>query len=88
MNAPNPEIGKSIAAAGFLTNYHDLGVEKVGDGGTALLIHGSGPGVSAWAKLAPGAAVLARQMRVIAPDMVGFGFSERPPASATTWIPG
>ena len=40
----NPEIGKSILANGIATNYHD-----VGRGAPVLLIHGSGPGVSAWA---------------------------------------
>jgi 2-hydroxymuconate-semialdehyde hydrolase len=80
MNAPNPEIAKSISAAGFQTNYHDTGVPaaKVGSGGTALLIHGSGPGVSAYANWRLVMPELAKQMRVIAPDMIGFGYSERP----------
>ena len=40
----NPEIGKSIDAGGVKTNYHDLG-----EGRPVILIHGSGPGVTAWA---------------------------------------
>jgi 2-hydroxymuconate-semialdehyde hydrolase len=40
----NPEIGQSIVTGGFRTNVHD-----VGSGAPVLLIHGSGPGVSAWA---------------------------------------
>lgn len=71
MNA-NPEIGRSIKANGIETNYHD-----VGEGFPVLMIHGSGPGVSAWANwrlVMPG---LAEQRRVIAPDMAGFGYSER-----------
>ena len=39
----NPEIGKSINAGGINTNYHDLG-----EGYPTVLIHGSGPGVSAF----------------------------------------
>ncbi len=73
MDNVSPEIASSIVAAGIRTNYHDLG-----SGHPLLLIHGSGPGVSAWANwrlVMPG---LARQARVIAPDMVGFGFTERP----------
>ena len=73
MDKASPEIASSIVAAGIRTNYHD-----VGSGHPLLLIHGSGPGVSAWANwrlVMPG---LARQARVIAPDMVGFGFTERP----------
>ena len=69
----NPEIARSIVAAGVRTNYHD-----VGDGYPVLLIHGSGPGVSAWANWRLLLPELSRQARVIAPDMAGFGFSERP----------
>lgn len=70
----NPEIGQSITAAGIRTNYHDSG----GAGAPVLLIHGSGPGVSAWANWRLVMPALAQQARVIAPDMVGFGYSERP----------
>ena len=71
---PNPEIGQSITAAGIRTNYHDSG----GAGAPVLLIHGSGPGVSAWANWRLVMPALAQQARVIAPDMVGFGYTERP----------
>lgn len=70
----NPEIGRSVNAAGITTNLHD-----VGQGPPLLLIHGSGPGVSAWANWRLSIPVLAQRARVLAPDMVGFGFSERPP---------
>ncbi len=71
--APNPELARTIAAAGIRTNYHD-----VGQGDPVLLIHGSGPGVSAWANWRLVMPQLAQQRRVIAPDMAGFGYSERP----------
>jgi 2-hydroxymuconate-semialdehyde hydrolase len=54
-----------------------------------LLIHGSGPGVSAWANWRLVMPALARQRRVIAPDMVGFGYSDRPAGiaySMDTWV--
>ncbi|WP_068636205.1 alpha/beta fold hydrolase [Thauera butanivorans] len=73
MSATSPEIADSIVAAGIRTNYHDLG-----SGHPLLMIHGSGPGVSAWANWRLVMPELARQARVIAPDMVGFGFTERP----------
>lgn len=73
MNTGNPEIGLSIRAAGLKTNYHDRG-----KGAPLLLIHGSGPGVSAWANWRLVLPVLAEHRRVLAPDMVGFGFTERP----------
>ena len=85
---PNPEIGQSILANGIRTNYHDLG-----RGAPVLLIHGSGPGVSAWANWRLLLPVLAQTRRVIAPDMRGFGYTERPvnPADASaytmaTWV--
>jgi 2-hydroxymuconate-semialdehyde hydrolase len=69
----NPEIGKTIKAAGFDTNYHDEG-----KGAPIMLLHGSGPGVSAWANWRLTIPDLAKQYRVLAPDLLGFGFTERP----------
>lgn len=70
----NPELGLGIEAAGLLTNYHDRG-----EGFPAVLIHGSGPGVSAWANWRLNLPALAERCWVIAPDMAGFGFTERKP---------
>ena len=69
----NPEIGKTVLAGGIQTNYHD-----VGDGPPVLLIHGSGPGVTGWANWRLTIPALATRFRVLAPDMVGFGYTERP----------
>jgi 2-hydroxymuconate-semialdehyde hydrolase len=80
----NPEIGRSVTAAGIRTNLHD-----VGQGSPILMIHGSGPGVSAWANWRLSIPVLAQRARVIAPDMVGFGFSDRPAGQRYTmdaWV--
>lgn len=66
-----PEIGKSLIVDGNATNYHD-----VGEGAPILLIHGSGPGVTAWANWRLNLPELAREFRVIAPDMFGFGYSD------------
>lgn len=75
MNAPaqSLEIGREILAAGYRTNLHDQG-----QGFPLLLIHGSGPGVTAWANWRGIIPQLAQTRRVIAPDMLGFGYSERP----------
>lgn len=72
----NPEIGSSIVAAGIRTNYHDLNGRAPGV--PLLLIHGSGPGVSAYANWRLVMPNFAEARRVIAPDMVGFGFTDRP----------
>ncbi|OEZ29108.1 alpha/beta fold hydrolase [Variovorax boronicumulans] len=73
----NPEIANSIRTGAFHTNVHDLG-----EGAPVLFIHGSGPGVSAWANWRLVLPVLAQTRRVIAPDMAGFGFTERVPGAA------
>ena len=72
-----PEIGRSILAAGIRTNLHDAG-EGTAGASTVLLIHGSGPGVTAWANWRLTIPELAKRSRVLAPDLVGFGFTERP----------
>jgi 2-hydroxymuconate-semialdehyde hydrolase len=80
----NPEIGRRVRTGAFETNVHDVGA-----GNPVLFIHGSGPGVSAWANWRLVLPVLSRQRRVIAPDMVGFGFSDRPAHIAytmDTWV--
>ena len=69
----NPEIGKSILANGIQTNYHEHG-----QGEPVLLIHGSGPGVTGWANWRLTIPALAENFQVIAPDIVGFGYTERP----------
>src|SRR5699024_2023464 len=74
----NPEIGRSIQTGPLATNYHDTGPapEPVdGEGGTVLLLHGSGPGVSAWANWRNQLPPFARHHRVVAPDLAGFGFT-------------
>lgn len=73
MQKTRDEISKSVKTGDFMTNYHDYG-----EGFPVLLIHGSGPGVSAWANWRLVAPVLSNKRRVIAPDMVGFGYTERP----------
>ncbi len=57
-------------------------VLELGDGEPVVLLHGSGPGVSAYANWRLTIPALARWRRVIAPDLLGFGRTEtnRPPA--------
>lgn len=69
----NDEIGFRVRTGDFETNYHDEG-----QGEPVMLIHGSGPGVTAWANWRLVIPELASQFRVVAPDMVGFGYTERP----------
>ena len=77
MTTANPEIANRVRTGAFASNVHDLGSSAAGQP-PALFIHGSGPGVSAWANWRLVLPKMAQQRRVIAPDMRGFGYSERP----------
>jgi pimeloyl-ACP methyl ester carboxylesterase len=77
MTDDNPEVGGTVTAAGLATNYIEAGA-----GEPVVLIHGSGPGVTAWANwrlVLPG---LADRFRAVAPDIAGFGYTERRPDTA------
>lgn len=67
------ECGKRITAAGLDTNYLEMG-----SGEPVFLIHGSGPGVSAYANWHRTLPALASDFHVFAPDMIGFGRSAFP----------
>lgn len=80
----NPEIARSVRTGEVTTNYHDLG-----EGPPVLLLHGSGPGVSAWANWRLPMPYLTEHHRVLAPDLAGFGYSEIPDGwqfSTQTWL--
>jgi 2-hydroxymuconate-semialdehyde hydrolase len=84
MTSGNPEIGVRIDCGGLGVNVHDQG-----SGRPVVLIHGSGPGVSAWANWRLVIPSLAKEFRVIAPDMAGFGYTDRPAGftySKAAWI--
>jgi len=62
-----------IDAGGLRTHFIEAGA-----GATVVLIHGSGPGVSAYANWRFLIPVLAERFHVLAPDVLGFGKSARP----------
>ncbi|MDP3173339.1 MAG: alpha/beta hydrolase [Phenylobacterium sp.] len=69
MSAPLDDLaaGRTIDIGGVATHYHDAG-----EGPPLLLIHGSGPGVSAWANWRLVMPILAKSFRVLAYDQLGF----------------
>jgi 2-hydroxymuconate-semialdehyde hydrolase len=82
--APSPEIANRIQLGDCTLNYHDQG-----EGEVILLIHGSGPGVTAWANWRGVIPTLSQQARIIAPDMLGFGYSSCPAEwklDPATWV--
>ena len=71
-----PEIGNSIKTGNFTTNYLEVGENN---GGTPLIfIHGSGPGVSAYANWRLVLPEVGKENHAYALDMVGFGYSDKP----------
>lgn len=67
-------LGTRIDVAGTPTYIIDTGEPTGGaDGPPVLLLHGSGPGVSALANWRLVIPELARTRRVVAPDQLGFG---------------
>lgn len=62
-----------VDAGGVKTNYLEAG-----DGPPVVLVHGSGPGVTAYANWRLTIPALATRLHVYAPDMAGFGFSDKP----------
>lgn len=63
---------RSVVLNGAKTHYHEAG-----DGPAVILLHGSGPGVSAWANWNKTFAGLQDRFHLVAPDLVGFGRTER-----------
>jgi 2-hydroxymuconate-semialdehyde hydrolase len=60
-------ISRTLDVIGVDTYFHDAG-----DGSPLLLLHGSGPGVSAWSNWRPIYPAFSERFRVIAPDQIGF----------------
>jgi 2-hydroxymuconate-semialdehyde hydrolase len=84
MSQARPEIASSVQTGAFKTNYHDRG-----NGFPVVFLHGSGPGVTAWANWNKVFPHLEKEFRCIAPDMAGFGFTEReknPVYSMNNWV--
>jgi 2-hydroxymuconate-semialdehyde hydrolase len=63
----------TIDAGGIQTSYLEAGA-----GDPVVMLHGSGPGVSAMANWQHNTGALSQRFHVLAPDIVGFGATERP----------
>ena len=64
---------RTIDAGGIQTSYLEAG-----GGEPVVMLHGSGPGVSAMANWQHSIGALSQRFRVLAPDIVGFGATQRP----------
>lgn len=74
LTAQDLETGRHIDVGGIRTHLHEAG-----DGPPLLLLHGSGPGVSAWANWRLVLADFAERFHVVAPDQIGFGGTDSRP---------
>jgi 4,5:9,10-diseco-3-hydroxy-5,9,17-trioxoandrosta-1(10),2-diene-4-oate hydrolase len=60
---------------GLRLHYHEAGAEHPD---TVVLLHGGGPGASAWSNFGRTIGVFAKSFRTIAVDQPGFGRSDKP----------
>jgi 4,5:9,10-diseco-3-hydroxy-5,9,17-trioxoandrosta-1(10),2-diene-4-oate hydrolase len=63
-------------AAGVKLHYHEAGSDVAGT--PVVLLHGGGPGVSAWSNFGRNVPVFASKFRTLAVDQAGFGKSDKP----------
>lgn len=84
--ASGPETLRTVDVAGVATGYHEAGTapDASGSDRAVLLLHGSGPGVSAWANWRGVMSRLAAGRRVVAPDLLGFGATRAPASQSWT----
>lgn len=70
----------------------EFAYHEAGEGEPLILLHGSGPGVSAWANYRYNLPVFAERFRIVAPDLPGFGGTQLPAldeiysVAAARWI--
>jgi magnesium chelatase accessory protein len=78
-NWPNREASTFVEAAGL--RWH---LQRMGEGPSLLLIHGTGAATHSWRGLMP---ILAQHFAVIALDLPGHGFTQSPPPQRLS-LPG
>lgn len=76
---PNRSASVFVEAAGI--RWH---VQRMGEGPSLLLIHGTGAATHSWRELLP---LLAEHFSVVAPDLPGHGFTQSPPSHRLS-LPG
>jgi 4,5:9,10-diseco-3-hydroxy-5,9,17-trioxoandrosta-1(10),2-diene-4-oate hydrolase len=68
-------------AAGMRLHYHEAGPADGADEVPVVLLHGGGPGASAWSNFGRNLPVFAGQFRTLLIDQPGFGRSDKPPVT-------
>ena len=62
---------------GYTIRYLDYGPDGKADSKILILLHGLGASAERWSRVIP---ILSRYYRVIIPDIIGFGYSDKPAA--------
>jgi 4,5:9,10-diseco-3-hydroxy-5,9,17-trioxoandrosta-1(10),2-diene-4-oate hydrolase len=71
---------RSAKALDITLSYHEAGEPTAVGGGLPLvMLHGGGPGASAWSNFAPALPRFAPNFRTLLVDQPGFGGSDKPP---------
>jgi 4,5:9,10-diseco-3-hydroxy-5,9,17-trioxoandrosta-1(10),2-diene-4-oate hydrolase len=72
---------------GLPVHYHEAGAipaevgDEPGDAGTVVLLHGGGPGASAWSNFGRNLPVVAERFRAVMMDLPGYGKTAARPAT-------
>src|SRR5919198_2048133 len=69
---PGSDNGNHADVGGFRLHYHEAG-----DGPAVVMLHGGGPGASAWSNFGPNLPVFAERFRTLLVDQPGFGGSDK-----------
>jgi 4,5:9,10-diseco-3-hydroxy-5,9,17-trioxoandrosta-1(10),2-diene-4-oate hydrolase len=64
---------RTVKAGGAEVHYHEAGADRPGV--PVVLLHGGGPGASAWSNFGPNVAVFGERFRTLAVDQPGYGRS-------------
>jgi 4,5:9,10-diseco-3-hydroxy-5,9,17-trioxoandrosta-1(10),2-diene-4-oate hydrolase len=75
-------VQKSAKAGDITLNYYEAGEPTdVGAGLPLVMLHGGGPGASAWSNFGPALPRFAEDFRTLLVDQPGFGGSDKPPVA-------
>jgi 4,5:9,10-diseco-3-hydroxy-5,9,17-trioxoandrosta-1(10),2-diene-4-oate hydrolase len=75
--------GRYAEAGGMRLHYHEAGPDDSRRGTPVVMLHGGGPGASAWSNFGPNLPVFAERFRTLIVDQPGFGKSGRPPVTGS-----
>ena len=75
--------GRYAEAGGMRLHYYEAGPDGPPGGPPVVMLHGGGPGASAWSNFGPNLPVFAERFRTLLVDQPGFGQSARPPVTGS-----